>query len=222
MTKPDIITRNESTDDIRHSFSKVAWFYDIWGKLTESKAQDKIWEYANIQNGDTVLEVAVGTGIFFRKIVGFNSKGFTYGIDLSPDMIEKTKSKLKELQNKSSFSLKIESAEKISCDANSVDILLNSFMLDLLPEEKFTSILNEFYRVLKPSGKFVITCMAYGPKWYHKFWFNLSRRFPELLTYCRPVDLTKYMENSGFTILKKTFISQNTFPSEVILAQKNN
>jgi ubiquinone/menaquinone biosynthesis C-methylase UbiE len=220
MSNQKTISRDESAETIRHSFSKVAWFYDFWGKLTESKAQDKVWEYAGIRNGDTVLEVAVGTGLLFKKIVEINKEGYSTGVDLSPDMIAQAKKSLQGISDNNNYTLKIESADQLSCETGSIDVLINNYMFDLLPEYMFTPILNEFHRVLKPKGKLVITCMAFGNKWYHKFWKSLAVQFPAMLTFCRPVELSDYLVKAGFKIDKHSFISQNTFPSEVFLARK--
>jgi ubiquinone/menaquinone biosynthesis C-methylase UbiE len=219
MSNQKTISRDESAETIRHSFSKVAWFYDFWGKLTESKAQDKVWEYADIRNGDNVLEVAVGTGLLFKKIVGINKDGNSAGVDLSPDMIAQARKNLQGSEN-NNYTLKIESADQLSSETGSIDVLINNYMFDLLPEHMFIPILNEFYRVLKPTGRLVITCMAFGNTWYHKFWKSLAVHFPAILTYCRPVDLSEYLVKAGFKIDKHTFISQNTFPSKVFLARK--
>jgi len=94
-------------------------------------------------------------------------------------------------------------------------------LLDLLPEKDFKDILNEFYRVLKPDGRIVITSMSFGEKWYSRFWYYVAKWFPKLMTYCRPVSLKEHIQKSTFRILKSQEVIQNTFPSIVVLASKN-
>ncbi len=93
-------------------------------------------------------------------------------------------------------------------------------MIDLLPEKDFEKILSEFYRVIKPSGRAVISTMAFGQKWYNKFWYWIARKLPDLLTGCRPVSIVHNLKEVGFIIEKTEQISQNTFPAEVIGARK--
>ena len=54
-------------------YRKIAPLYDLWAWLTERKARDRCLELAAIQNGEQVLEVAVGTGLAFEKISGSKS-----------------------------------------------------------------------------------------------------------------------------------------------------
>jgi len=49
-------------NQVREAYRKHASTYDIWSSLTESKARQRCLEVADIKNGESVLEVAVGTG----------------------------------------------------------------------------------------------------------------------------------------------------------------
>ena len=50
-------------------YDKLSRIYDIWGRLTESRARSRAIELAAIKDGQNILEVAVGTGIAFYEIV---------------------------------------------------------------------------------------------------------------------------------------------------------
>jgi len=67
--KIEILKRSFDTNDIQNNYRKVVWFYDYWGWLTESKAAKYIIRIAEISDGETILEVACGTGVVFEKIV---------------------------------------------------------------------------------------------------------------------------------------------------------
>jgi ubiquinone/menaquinone biosynthesis C-methylase UbiE len=211
------LTRNLSIADVQESYSKVAWFYDLWGKLTESRAAKRVIQLANIRDGEHILEVAVGTGIIFEEIVKRNSNGKNAGIDLSPSMLQRAERHLKNY-NANRFHLQIGSVYQLPFANNTFDLLINNFMFDLLPEDDFYLILSEMKRVMKPSGRVVISTMAFGEKWYNKIWFWIANHFPGLLTGCRPVSLEPYMVKSGFGNVIVEKISQNTFPAEVLKA----
>lgn len=208
-----------SEDRVKDDYSKVAWFYDIWGRLTESKAAHQVIEKASIQSGDHILEVAVGTGNVFREIVKRNPEGMNEGLDLSGSMLAQAEKKLQKLK-KESFHLQTGNAYQLPFDDGTFDLVVNNFMLDLLPENDFEKVLKEFYRVLKPSGRVVISTMAFGHKRINRIWHWIARKFPGLLTGCRPVSMGSYLISAGFTDLVVDTISQNTFPSEVLLARK--
>jgi ubiquinone/menaquinone biosynthesis C-methylase UbiE len=113
------------------------------------------------------------------------------------------------------FSLGVVNTYQLPYSAETFNLLINNFMLDLLPENDYSHILSEFNRVLKPGAHLLISTMAFGKRWYHRFWAWLAVAFPSLLTNCRPVRIGQYLNQSGFENIQSYFISQNTFPSLV-------
>jgi ubiquinone/menaquinone biosynthesis C-methylase UbiE len=90
--KPDArISQNQ----IGAVYDKIAPIYDVWGKLTESRARNRAIELAEIKDGQIFLEVAVGTGLAFYEIVKRNPNGTNTGIDLSQGMLEKAKKRVR-------------------------------------------------------------------------------------------------------------------------------
>jgi ubiquinone/menaquinone biosynthesis C-methylase UbiE len=79
-----ILVRGFSREKVQKEFSRVAWIYDLWAGLTESKAVRRALDLANIRDRESVLEVAVGTGVDFKEIVERNKHGTNEGIDRSP------------------------------------------------------------------------------------------------------------------------------------------
>jgi len=213
------LKRNLDINQTQKSYKKVAWFYNLWSKLTESKASEKVLELAEINNREKIVELACGTGLVFKEILKRNPEGSNLGIDLSKDMllkaqhlINKEKFKNYELRQGNVFNLEI--------SENTFDKLINNFMIDLMPEDKFDEILSEFYRILKPNGIAVISVFSNGQKHVNKIWVWIAKYFPKLLTDCRPVDIRQNLINTGFTIEDEVEISQNTFPSKVFKLKK--
>ena len=56
-------------------------------------------DLAEIKSGEDILEVAVGTGIMFEKIIKINSEGENIGIDISSKMLSKTEKRLNKYKN---------------------------------------------------------------------------------------------------------------------------
>ena len=217
--KEEVLSREFKLAKIIDSYAKVAWFYDYWALLTETKASRKVLEYAGIRDGEHILEVAVGTGMLFKKIVNLNPHGKNEGVELAPKMLARAQKRLSGLPV-SHYRLIAGNAYQLPYTEGSFDLVVNNFMLDLLPVEGINKVLAEFYRVLKPDGRVVISTMSFGEKWYHQFWQWVARRLPGLLTGCRPVAVAQYLQKTGFTNLKIARISQNTFPAEIISARK--
>jgi ubiquinone/menaquinone biosynthesis C-methylase UbiE len=201
------------------SYSKVGWFYNFWSYLTESKTLRMAITMADLKDGEAILEVAVGTGIVFNKLVSLNIHGINEGVDISPDMLNRAKKLLKHNENKN-YHLQLASAYHLPFKSNSFDIIISNYMFDLLPEDDFNKVLSEFHRVLKSPGRIIIATMSFGFRWYHKFWYWVAKFTPSLLTGCRPVSLADFMKKAGFSNTEKALISQNTLPSDVLKALK--
>ena len=87
----EVLERKLEKTKTKTDYSKVVWFYDFWSWLTESKAAKYVIKFAEIKDGETILEFACGTGVVFEQIVKQNPNGKNMGIDLSPDMLNKAK-----------------------------------------------------------------------------------------------------------------------------------
>ncbi len=212
---PAKLTKNQ----IPEVYRGKAAVYDIWGRLTESKAQDRCLELANIQDGEAILEVAVGTGLSFRRILQQNPSGINEGLDLSPAMLAKAKEKAVQT-GVTNYNLHIGDAYQLDYPAASFDLLVNNYMFDLLPESDFQPILQEFHRVLRPGGRLVLLNMAQGERWYNRIWDTIYQIQPSWMGGCRGVALLEYVNNIGFQQTHREFLSQMTFPSEVIYGIK--
>ena len=218
MNEGRFIPVKANKDDVRRRYAKLSRIYDFWGVITESKTVRKALEMAYIKNGESILEVAVGTGNMFEKIVANNANGHNEGIDLSPEMLARAKERLKK--SRSNYSLKTGDAYSLPYPDGSFDLIMNNYMFDLLPEEDFPRVLLEFKRVLKPGGRMVITSMTPGRKWYSRIWDRLLSKAPNILEGCRPISLAGDVARAGFRNIHEEYVSQFTFPSLIIYAEK--
>lgn len=202
------------------NYKQVVWFYNLWSKLTESHAAEKVLEFSDLKDNEEVIEVACGTGLVFKEIVKINPNGRNVGIDLSIHMLSKAKQLMidEKLQN---YELQQGDVLNLEFDDSSFDKLVNNFMIDLMPENTFDVIISEFHRILKPNGVAVISVFSFGQKRVNKIWVWIAKYLPKLLTGCRPVEIRNSLIRNGFVIEKEIEISQNTFPSKVYKLRKN-
>ena len=193
--------------------------YDIWAKLTESNAQKRCLELANIRDGETILEVAVGTGLIFTQLLQHNPSGWNEGIDLTEAMLAKARTKAAQ-SGHNNYRLRIGDAYNLPFGADKFDLLVNNYMFDLLPQEDFAHILAEFKRVLRPGGRLVLVNMGQARHWYNNLWDKLYGLSSTSMGGCRAVSLADPMQATGFKLSHNEFISQMTFPSEIIIGLK--
>lgn len=208
-----------SQNEIGHVYDGIAGVYDIWGRLTEARARDRALELAEIQDGQHILEVAVGTGLAFYEIVRHNPHGHNLGIDLSKGMLEKAEQRLKAL-GQANYSLRVGTAFALPLEDESVDILVNNYMFDLIAFEDMERVLAEFKRVLRKGGKLILVNMTEGERWGSQIYDRVYSLSPKLMGGCRGVKLSGKLQEYGFRVDVREYYQQLLFPSEVIRAYK--
>jgi SAM-dependent methyltransferase len=112
-------------------------------------------EYANIKEGDTVLDLGSGAGndaFIASKIVG--DKGKVFGLDMTDEMIYKANYNKEKLGIKNVEFIYGE-IEEIPLDENSIDVVVSNCVLNLVPDKK--KAFSEIFRVLKSGGNFCIS-----------------------------------------------------------------
>lgn len=201
-------------------YDKLSGVYDVWGKLTESHVRSRAIELASIEDGENILEVAVGTGLAFYEIVKRNPHGNNVGLDLSKGMLEKAKQRMKEMPG-ANYRLTIGTAFDLPAASESVDLLINNYMFDLIPFADMDRVLLEFKRVLKAGAKLIVVNMTVGETLESRLYEFLYRVSPKIMGGCRGVKLAEKLKQHGFTIETRETYQQLLFPSEVILARKH-
>lgn len=204
--------------DIPRTYRLIAPVHDWLAVLVATRARRLELAWADIQNGESVLEVAVGTGLSFRRVLRANPAGRNVGIDLSPAMLRQARRRAERIGR--SYELQIGDAYALNFPDDTFDVVLNSYMFDLLPEHDFVPVLREFKRVLRPGGRLVQLNMTLGLKPYNRVWDWIYRLHPALLGGCRGVEMAPSFERAGFENVRRAYISQFTYPSEVLAGVK--
>ncbi len=209
---PDAKIAKDRVSDV---YTKIAPLYDSWAWLTERNARNRCLELAAIQDGEDVLEVAVGTGLAFVEILKANPSGHNEGVDLTAAMLTRAEKRAADT-GLESYRLRVGDAYDLDFASDSFDVLVNNYMFDLLPEQDFPIVLQEFKRVLRPGGRLAMVNMTQGLRWYHNVWDRLYRVAPALIGGCRSVSLMPAVKQCGFRDTTREYFSQFAFPSEVV------
>jgi ubiquinone/menaquinone biosynthesis C-methylase UbiE len=217
-----ILEARLAKNNVTKVYQKIAPFYDLWGKHGETKARQRCLELASIRDGESVLEVAVGTGLTFVEILKANPHGRIEGIDLTEAMLTKATEKARRT-GLTNYRLRVGDAYQLDYPDHTFDVVINNYMFDLLPEQDFKTVLGEFKRVLRPSGRLAMVNMTLHERWYKKFieyvYQYVYQVNPAWVGGCRGVYLLPYLEAAGFKNLTREFISQMMFPSEVVYGE---
>lgn len=96
-----------------------------------------------------------------RADESLDGRGKNVGIDLSEGMLAKAKARARQ-HAEAEYQLSLGSALDLPVESDSIDLLINTYMFDLLSEKDMAKALSEFVRVLRPGGRIVLVNMAHG------------------------------------------------------------
>lgn len=206
-----------SREAVRQTYNRIAWIYDVWAALTESKAQRRALDLARVQDGSAILEVAVGTGRTFAELVARNPSGETIGIDLTEGMLAKARRRLAGV-DAARYRLEQGDAFALPYAAGQFDLLVNQYMFDLIPHAEMDALIGEFRRVLKEGGTLILTNMTPPEGIGGQIYEWIYRLAPRAMGGCRPVALSERLRRHGFEVDRREYVQQLLFPSEIIIA----
>jgi ubiquinone/menaquinone biosynthesis C-methylase UbiE len=217
--EPEILEARYTHQEIIRKYNWIAPVYDFFAIFMESKGRQRALEIARIQNGERILEVALGTGLNFVEILKRNPDGWVDGIDVSLKMVEKAEKRISKT-GQQNYRLQLRDCRCLPFEDETFDVIMSQYLLDILPVEDFIPILSEFKRVLKDGGRLILTNMTKGEKWLNQIYEGIYRLRLPLLAGCRGVLAQPFLEQVGFREFQREFVSQSGFPSEVVRGVK--
>jgi len=200
----------------RRIYDLVAPLYPLSSLLFHSHAHRHALAASGIENGMRVLEVAIGSGEMFDRIVRRNPDGQTLGLDLSPNMAARTQTAAQKKYRNSAAFCQAADARHMPFATASFDALVCCYLLELLSDEDIMSALAEFKRVLRPGGRLTMILICQSASSFNAmykvctkvapaFWGRqVERRVPQLL------------RSHGFAINSDRHVKQIFYPSRVI------
>jgi len=209
--------------DRRHAkvavtYSRLAPLYELWARAAESRPRRRVLELASIEDGESILEVATGTGAQLVELARRNPSGRTVGVELSDGMLAQTRKRLEREGLNGVQTIQGDALELPSEDGR-FDLVVNGYMLDLLPKEEIPRALAEFKRVLKPGGRVLLSNMTVGEARHHRVWDRLYERGIVLTANCRGVLAAPVLEELGFDDIRREYMAQALFPTEIVTAR---
>ncbi len=173
---------------------------------------------ARIQPGERVLEVAVGTAAVHTRLrQRLSAHGLLVGVDFSSGMLRATRKRMPKAR------LAQADARALPLSSDCFDLLWVSYLLDLIPTEELTPLLEEFRRVLRPGGRLLLVNFSKDSEkliWWERL-YQLTPTFlvPWLFAGCRPIQAAPFVRAAGFVGVEREYLAGG-FNSEIITARK--
>src|SRR3954468_24217697 len=151
----DAATRALSVTAVENAFvenvyDKLAKVYDLFFGPTLHPGRLQAIERMNIQPGERVLEVGVGTGI---NLALYPREAAVTGIDFTASMLEKARERAARKNAAPVRLLQMDAADLKFADG-SFDIVYAPYLISVVPDP--VKVAQEMHRVCRPGGRVII------------------------------------------------------------------
>lgn len=204
-----------SAQTARRVYDRLGRRHD-WGERYEGRAKARALQLLDLHPGQRALNVGVGTGLDHRRLqAAVLPGGIAVGLDLSPVMAALTRAR-------TGAPVCLADARRLPLRAGSVDRLLCTYVLDLLPAGDLPVVLGEFWRVLVPGGRVALVTLTEGVSVASRAvmagWKALYAVSPIATFGCRPLQVAGLVAAAGFVGQRGEVVVQLGVPSQVIVA----
>ena len=230
MTKP---TQLESEIDrvplsraeVQANYDRISGWYDLVEGIWEKQAKKTGLQQFRAKSGERNLEVGIGTGHSLVALAdSVTESGRVYGLDLSPQMIWRSQTRLNQEKLSARSTLIHGDAIQLPFRDESFDGIFMSFVLELFDTPEIPQVLAECHRVLYGKGGriCIVSLTKTGQStWMRRLYEWGHRNFPKLLD-CRPIFVQQVLEQIGYQIIEASRMSIWGLPVEIILAKPEN
>lgn len=218
----DTLPVPRTKEEAKQAYDRISKSYDYTLGLLGRKYSEMALERLSVVEGETVLEIGFGTGHclnLIAKLIG--PAGKVYGIDISPEMIEKTKKRLEKGGLANRAELCCGDATCLPFNESAFDAVFTSFTLEVFDTPAIPRALAQIKKVLKPGRRLGIVDMSKenGKSVFLKVYEWLHNKCPKYLG-SRPIYAEQCLIDAGYQIKNKGKTKIFRLPAEIIVAIK--
>ena len=212
-----------SLEDIKKSYGVVSRFYAVAEGIFEKGLRQKGLQLLSVTLGEVVLEIGFGTGYSLKEIANsVGENGRAYGIDITPQMLQITRKRLRKVGLMDRVELYEGDAKSMPYQDNKFDAVYMASTLELFDTPDIPRVLKEVKRVLKPSGRLGIASLTKEGRegsLFLRFYEWLHQKIPKYVN-CRPIYVEKLVEDVGYEITKTDeFVILKLVPWKLLVAR---
>ena len=202
----------------RRIYDVLAPVYSLSTLLFHSRAHSRALAASSIENGTSVLEVAMGSGEMFTRLVKVNLQGQTIGVDLSPKMAAHSQANARRRFPSASAQCQAADVRFLPYPTGQFDQVICCYLFELLPVNDVPDTLLELRRVLRPGGRLTTILIAQNKRSFNAMYRVCSKAVPAF--WGRQMDgyVTDLLPQCGFSIDIDTHVQQLFYSSRVVSA----
>lgn len=187
---------------VRRLFGRIARVYDLMNRLM-SLGLDRRWRnkaahYLALGTGELGLDLGAGTADLSISVIRQSGPGTRMiGLDITPEMLDEGRRKIKRLGLESQIDLRVGDAEHIDLPDNSVDGCCSAFTVRNLSDLRRG--FGEMLRVVRPGCRVVCLEISHPPgkifgSLFHFYFYKVAPLFGTILG--KAVEEYNYLPNS--------------------------
>ncbi|MDF1734262.1 MAG: class I SAM-dependent methyltransferase [Minwuia sp.] len=171
----------------------------------------------------SAVELGPGTGMLAARLLRDHLGPDTtwLGLDISQKMRELAAERLRAFGER----VRLEDCEgdgRLPVPDSSTDLLIATYVLDLLSPSAIARFLADAARVLKPGGQLAVAGLAPGT-FSHAgltmtIWTMVQRLAPRMVGGCRPVRLEQRLDPQVWQVTHRSRVTAGGIPSSVLVA----
>jgi ubiquinone/menaquinone biosynthesis C-methylase UbiE len=204
-------------------------FYDHFGRRQDSQsfyedaALDDLVAHAAFEQSAKTFELGCGTGRFASRLLTRHlSPSAEYlGIDLSTTMTKLAKQRVSGFAERAQVT-QSDGSLHFALPDQSVDRVIATYVLDLLPEIDIRQVISEAHRVLLPNGKLCLVSLTHGATLASRMvcaiWSAIFSVYAPAVGGCRPIALQPFIDSGTWSIDHRAVVIRVGVPSEVLIA----
>jgi ubiquinone/menaquinone biosynthesis C-methylase UbiE len=204
----------------RRVYDRLASVYPLSTALFHSRAHRCALEISGLRDGMQILEVATGSGEMFRGLVRANSSGSTVGVDSAPKMAARTLRAVRREMPYCRAHCQAVDVRQMPFRSESFDAVFCCYLLELLPDHDILLALGEFRRVLRHDGRLTLVLISRSTRIFNVIYGLLGKLAPAFWGRQVEESVPNLLEAANFRFLHDRLVSQNFYPSHVLVAQK--